>query len=215
MIVTPTPYQLNGKSADWNDISAAKKSINEVIAQAKAKIPAGASDYQKSEILHDFVDERTEYAMGTDNQTAYGSLVLGEAVCAGYARAYQLLLQAVGIRCWYVSGHSYDPNGQLIAHAWNLVFLDGKCCYTDVTWDDHRPANFHHYLNLSLEQISVDHFPRSVDINGDGVGDGTMLPSNCGHNTYTYFKKHSEKGKGICDMTGKESGAQIAEYFVL
>ena len=208
-------YIINGQPADKNTINSAKSDFNAVINEAMSKIPAGASDYQKSEILHDFVDDKTEYQQVGDHQSAYGALVLGKAVCAGYARAYQVLMNAVGIRCWYVSGESKNPSGIMEAHAWNLVWLDGKCVYTDVTWDDHRPTNFHHYLNLSLDQISTDHHPSQVDINGDGIGDGTFLPASCGHNTYTYFKMNSGEGKGVCDMTGSESGADVAKYFVL
>lgn len=214
----PTPgYQVNGQvvKGSSTELANAKSAFNAVVNEAMSKIPAGASDYQKSEILHDFVDDKTEYQQVGDHQSAYGALVLGKAVCAGYARAYQVLMNAVGIRCWYVSGESKNPSGIMEAHAWNLVWLDGKCVYTDVTWDDHRPTNFHHYLNLSLDQISTDHHPSQVDINGDGIGDGTFLPASCGHNTYTYFKMNSGEGKGVCDMTGSESGADVAKYFVL
>lgn len=206
--VTPSTYTINGQPADKNAISNAKAAFNAVIDEAMSKIPAGASDYQKSEILHDFVDDKTVYEQTGDHQSAYGALVLGKAVCAGYARAYQVLMNKAGIKCWYVEGTSPNPNnqgGDPERHAWNLVFLDGACYYTDVTWDDHRPANFHHYLNLSLEQISTDHFPDHPE----------YLPASCGHNTYTYFKMNAGEGKGVCDMTGSESGADIAKYFVL
>ena len=213
--VKPSQYVINGQLADAAAINNANNAFNAVINEAKSKIPAGASDYQKSEILHDFVDDKTEYQQVGDHQSAYGALVLGKAVCAGYARAYQVLMNEAGIKCWYVSGKSYNPSGVLENHAWNLVWLDGKCVYTDVTWDDHRPTNFHHYLNLSLDQISTDHHPSQIDINGNGIGDGTFLPTSCGHNTYTYFKMNSGEGKGVCDMTGSESGADVAKYFVL
>ena len=160
--VKPSQYVINGQLADAAAINNANNAFNAVINEAKSKIPAGASDYQKSEILHDFVDDKTEYQQVGDHQSAYGALVLGKAVCAGYARAYQVLMNKAGIKCWYVEGTSPNPNnpdGDPERHAWNLVYLDGDCYYTDVTWDDHRPANFHHYLNLSLEQISADHFP--------------------------------------------------------
>ena len=204
----PTPgYQVNGQvvKGSSTELANAKSAFNAVINEAMSKIPAGASDYQKSEILHDFVDDKTEYQQVGDHQSAYGALVLGKAVCAGYARAYQVLMNEAGIKCWYVSGKSYNPSGDLENHAWNLVWLDGKCVYTDVTWDDHRPSNFHHYLNLSREQIAEDHFPDRPE----------YLPASCGHNTQTYFKMNSGEGKGVCDMTGSESGADVAKYFVL
>ena len=57
------------------------------------------------------------------------------AVCEGYARSFQLLLNMTGIENIYVSGMSDNT-----AHAWNLVKLDdGKWYSFDLTYDD-RPS---------------------------------------------------------------------------
>ena len=74
--VTPSTYIINGQPADKNTINSAKADFNAVVNEAMSKIPAGASDYQKSEILHDFVDDKTEYQQVGDHQSAYGALVL-------------------------------------------------------------------------------------------------------------------------------------------
>ena len=50
-----------------------------------------------------------------------------KAVCAGYAKAFQLLLNALGIECTYVTSDT---------HAWNLVRLEGDYYHIDATWDD-------------------------------------------------------------------------------
>ena len=60
-------------------------------------------------------------------QTAYGALVNKEAVCEGYAKAYKLLLNAMGIECDVVINAE---------HAWNVVQLEGKWYLVDVTNDD-------------------------------------------------------------------------------
>lgn len=64
--------------------------------------------------------------------SAYGALVDGDAVCQGYALAYKLLLNEIGINCVTVSSSAMH-------HMWNLVELEGQWYHVDVTWDDPTP----------------------------------------------------------------------------
>ncbi|MBQ9990283.1 MAG: hypothetical protein IJP31_05000 [Lachnospiraceae bacterium] len=50
--------------------------------------------------------------------SAYGVFVEEIAVCQGYALAYKLLCDRVGIECYMVTSDSMN-------HAWNIVWLDG------------------------------------------------------------------------------------------
>lgn len=135
---------------------AAKKraAIDVRVAELTADL-TDKSDYEKSLILHNRLAEINTYQFTANDQTVIGSLLEGRSVCAGYARAYQLLMQAVGIPVFYVTGHS---KGQ--GHAWNLVQLDGEWYYTDVTWDDQNDdggAIYYAYFNLTYEQMGEDH----------------------------------------------------------
>lgn len=128
--------------------------VNQRVAQLTAGLEK-KSDYEKSLILHDRLCDAVVYEFSEHNQTVVGSLALGASVCAGYAHGYQMLMQAVGIPCFYVVGHSRDQS-----HAWNLVQLDGQWYYTDVTWDDQNDDGgdiYYSYLNVTYEQISEDH----------------------------------------------------------
>ncbi len=49
----------------------------------------------------------------------------GYAVCSGYAKTYEAMLQSIGIPCVYVSA----PN-----HAWNLVYNGERWMLIDTTW---------------------------------------------------------------------------------
>lgn len=62
-----------------------------------------------------------------DLRSIYGVFVNRKAVCAGYAKALQYLLNLCGIECTYVTSDT---------HAWNLVKLEGDYYYIDVTWGD-------------------------------------------------------------------------------
>ena len=119
------------------------------------------SDYEISLILHDRICDAVKYNLNSQhNQTVVSSLALGETVCAGYSRAYQMMLQMLGIPCFYVVGTA-DNGAGIGAHGWNLVQLDGEWYYTDVTWDDQNDNGgsvYYAYLNNTYEQFSRDHF---------------------------------------------------------
>ncbi len=118
----------------------------------------GMSDYEKSLTLHNRLATTVTYEMEGYHQTAYGALVGGKAVCAGYSRAYQHLMQTAGLTAWYVTGTSLDPvSGNAVAHAWNLVKVNGRWYYTDVTWDDQGDDLFYAYFNATSEQMAGGH----------------------------------------------------------
>ena len=66
-----------------------------------------------------------------------GVFIDGKAVCAGYAKAMQFLLQKCGIEAAYAAGEICKENGTFGGgHAWNIVKIDGDYYYLDTTWDD-------------------------------------------------------------------------------
>ena len=68
--------------------------------------------------------------------SAYGCLINHLCVCDGYSKAFQMILQKLGIPCYYTEG-----TGKTGAHAWNFLMLDGDYYYMDVTWDDPDDVN--------------------------------------------------------------------------
>lgn len=147
------------------DYSIKGAKLNEQKSVFEAKVNSlvqglnGKSDYEKSLILHDRLAETTEYTLKCNNhQNAYGALVEGKAVCAGYSKAYQHLLHKVGIPAWCVIGTSEDPiSHQPQNHEWNLLSLDGKWYYSDITWDDQDEYLFYAYFNITTKQMQQNH----------------------------------------------------------
>ena len=64
-------------------------------------------------------------------RSAYGALVEGNTVCAGYAKAYKAICDYMGIDCMVINGEQDD-----VGHAWNGVWLDGELYYVDCTYGD-------------------------------------------------------------------------------
>lgn len=164
--------------------TASLKSISDLLLEGLE----GKSDYEKSLIIHDRLCEHITYKSTDNDQTAYGAIVEGEAVCAGYARAYQYLLSRVGIESWSIRGQSINPTTkQKEGHRWNMVKIDGKWYYTDVTWDDQSVNTYHNYFNRTLSYFSESHFPETF---------GEYLPDDNSTDA-DYFKKNNLVFKSV------------------
>jgi len=124
------------------------------------------SDYEVALLAHENIIKLIDYdSIGLDIQekdserhnkpdnlrSIYGVFVEEKAVCAGYARAYQYLLNRLGIECAYVKGQCLDGEW----HAWNIVRLEGDYYYVDVTFDDR--SNTDERKN-SKAGVSYDYF---------------------------------------------------------
>ncbi len=144
--------------------------FNSKVEQIAERADTYASDYEKAKYVHDYLvqnafyaTEKLEEAQKTFHDSeceliysAYGCVVQGESVCAGYAKAFQVIMQEMDIDCSYVTG--YANNGR---HAWNCVELDGKYYLVDVTWDDPVGNSGEYicydYFCITDSQMSIDH----------------------------------------------------------
>lgn len=85
----------------------------------------GASDYEKAKRVYEEITGRAVYREGStaaEDNEAYGILVLGQGKCIGFARAYKLLANAVGLTC------GFRTNG---VHMWNGVEINGEAVGID------------------------------------------------------------------------------------
>jgi len=198
-------YELNGIVV--TDAEEAEEELEDIVEEIIDGIPKGANEYDTALYLHDVLTKRVTYVPGINNQTAYGALVDGEALCAGYARAYQLLMQEAGLDAWTVRGYSYVPKTnppQPIGHAWNLVWIKDKCFYVDATWDDQEKETFHEYFVCTLEDFKDSHFPDPEFEN--------LLPK-CEHEKEDFFDKEMGIISGICgNITGSTNGKDLIDY---
>lgn len=91
------------------------------------------NDYEKIKEVYTYLIDTVDYVSTEDDQNIAGVFWKKQAVCAGYARAVQYILERLGIPCIYVEG---DTAGSTEGHAWNIVRLDGKYYYVDATNGD-------------------------------------------------------------------------------
>lgn len=123
----------------------AKKRQEKIDAATKSfltSVTDTMSDYEATLHIYENIIELVDYdTIGLERQrnsvvspeipddlrSIYGVFVNKKAVCAGYAKALQYLLNLCGIECTYVTSDT---------HAWNLIKLEGDYYHMDVTWGD-------------------------------------------------------------------------------
>ena len=115
------------------EIQAISQSIETALGEVKAQITDEMSTYDKIKTVYTYLIDNTEYEESDDDQNIAGVFWKKKAVCAGYARAMQYLLDKLGITCIYVEGSAENSSD---GHAWNIVEIDGQYYYVDVTNGD-------------------------------------------------------------------------------
>ncbi|MDO5403183.1 MAG: transglutaminase domain-containing protein [Eubacteriales bacterium] len=116
-----------------------------------------SGDYEKEQSVYMQLQNLVRYDENSQlNQSAYSALVNGTSVCAGYARAFQYIMQKLNIPCYFCSGTVNGGN-----HAWNIVRIDGKYYNADLSWDDTLGEATgqisYSYFNLSDNTFGLDH----------------------------------------------------------
>ncbi len=85
-----------------------------------------ADDFGKALFIYEYLIGNVEAAEPDtdvpDIRSAYGALVGKCAVCEGFARAAEYIMNLAGIECCYISDET---------HAWNLIRLDGEYYWFD------------------------------------------------------------------------------------
>ncbi len=102
------------------------------------KILGQSIDYDHNAISE---EEKDNERLQITCRNLLGGLLENRCVCAGYADILRNVLACIGIYSEYVGAMPDFENGVPLnlkdpgGHAWNLVRLDGKKYWTDLTWD--------------------------------------------------------------------------------
>ena len=151
------------------EIKSMQAEIDSAVDAFHQKVPEGLSAYEREKYVHDYIASICEYdseaAKAHDSSdhvpeayNIYGALVKGKAVCEGYARSMQLLLNGLGVDCVGITGVGYDSDGSDDLHMWNAVSLDDGWYYVDPTWDDQLyEYRRYQYFNLDAKTMAKDH----------------------------------------------------------
>lgn len=181
-----------------SEILTAKDKFDNKIDNILHDLPEG-NDFEKEEYINNCIIDNCKYddaaaetneIKGNEND-AYGALVDGNAVCEGYARAFQLLCNKVNIDCVMVSGTVDNTN-----HAWNCVKIGGEWYQIDVTWNDtdgEKDYLQNDYFNLTDSLMLEDHTlsPKYSDVDAQSFQNVeswcNFYVPKCTAEKYSYF----------------------------
>ena len=142
--------------------SAATQQLNTAVQRLLKDRPVTDDDFETELYLHDaLLSSRVYDQAATESSakhpnaySAYGALVQGKAVCEGYAKAMQILLNSVSIPTTVVRGFSAENQ---TGHMWNLVNINGENYYLDPTWNDSEPQHHYSYFNITSAALKRTH----------------------------------------------------------
>lgn len=214
-------YRRDGRCAE---IDLQFNSTAQNLAQEKANFEAKAkeitdgarslgSNYEREKYVHDSLIAKTDYAASAKmNQSAYSALVNGRTVCAGYARAYQYMLQQLGIPCYYCTGYAGE------SHAWNIVALDDGYYNVDTTWDDTGDGTYD-YFNKSDADYTGTHLRQELSVNlppCNGTAYRNLEPKTDGDKKDTDTDNILVDGRrrlGDLGLSPEDSVITLADYY--
>ncbi len=135
--------------------------ISTALNNFRATLSEEDSDYDIIRKAYLYIIDTVDYVDGSsDNQNIISALVNGQSVCAGYARAFQYLLQNSGIQSFYVHGASFNDDGW-DSHAWNIVRCGDQYYHVDSTYGDNIAdermisLGIHNYAYFCIDDASI------------------------------------------------------------
>ncbi len=131
------------------------EAINSIVDVAKTY----SLDYEKEKYVHDTLISMITYDEEyKDDQSAFNAMITHRAVCAGYAKSFQIIMTKLGIPTYYITGEAKGD------HAWNLILLDDGYYNVDLTWDDQIDRTIYKYYNVNDTMISKDHTRKELSV---------------------------------------------------
>lgn len=129
-----------------------------------AKSIKGDSEYLRALNVHDWLVKNIKYdhsglkeaILSPEMFNVVGAVNSKKAVCEGISKLTSYIMRAKGIGATMISGFSRDGT----PHAWNLLEVDSKRLYADVTYDIGLSANGtlqRRYFLISRSELLKDH----------------------------------------------------------
>lgn len=219
--------------ASVEESASLQKRMDEVIPKYLEGIDDSMSAYDVALRLHTKVISSVDYdtiALNKQKEdggpakdkidylrTICGVFLNGKAVCEGYARAMQYLLQKCGVECAEIVGHIRKETGELGgAHAWNILKADGDYYYLDTTWDDgSNTVQTVKSLNLGFDYfcITTDELKRTRDVDLCPTDIPICNALRCNyftHNNYDLDTYDLDRIKEIAQIAAKNKGRAFA-----
>ena len=214
--ITDFAIKIQSQFKDIREIKAAKKKLDNAVAEYFDSAAGLTSDYDIEKAFHDKMIRESMYDPYVNNSSyinvnshnVLGVLVDKVGVCESYAKAMQLLLNAKGIDNLYVTG-----NGGGEGHAWNQVNINGVYCNLDVTWDDLNTIEgggiSYNYFNVKDSDFTT-HKANNPSCSS-GSHDYLYTVQQCTSDEYTWFNQNKDN---VLSSSDSDDNEKIKAYLI-
>ena len=133
-----------------NKLEANKITFNRIVDALVAKAQEKNSILDQERMIHDYICKSTVYEEGPLDQSAWSCLVERKTVCAGYTKAFQVVMNRLNIPCYMVVGDFVQPD-KTERHGWNVIKLVDGYYAVDLTSNDcdEKNAILYHKYNFA------------------------------------------------------------------
>lgn len=137
---------------------------SEIVTLVNSLTRGATSDKEKIAKIFDYIIKNIKYDYPGYQDNSYKTkpydavtiLHLKVTVCAGYSNLLAAMARAAGIKAKVINGQIISE-GQLIEHAWNKVYIDGKWEIIDSTWSVGRTTDKNRYFFAIPSVFKEDH----------------------------------------------------------
>lgn len=201
---------------EYRDGGTRTAAYDEIVGTAEnvyqSKISETDSYYEKILKIHDTLIADIKYSEDTSvpiSHSIAGAMTSSKsAVCEGYAKVMQVMMNCYGINNIFVTGLG---NGG--AHAWNMVQMDdGAYYWLDATWDDQPYEQFQHDYFLVGNKNFTGHVADTPD--GNGTSFLYALPKAADED-YVYNPEEGDGGGDQNVKLGDINGDEEIDIFDL
>lgn len=143
------PIEMVTGASSQARIAAFESGLTAAVDEIEGNLSAQAGRYDMAKEVHDYLCDKLTYDLNGEYAHSAGVAFGGDAlaVCEGYAKAYKVLCDEMGIPCVLVSGWGITSSGQGEAHMWNYAQMkNGKWYLVDATWDDQTSRIYYNYF---------------------------------------------------------------------
>ncbi len=120
-----------------SEIEQTNKEIEQALIEIVQSIGTIEPSYETIRKLFVWMIENCQYDKTNMDQSLYSVMVKRNGVCASFSKAFEFILQCLGIPCVAVNGKLKQGSGLLgssnLGHEWNIVKINDSWTHIDIT----------------------------------------------------------------------------------
>lgn len=190
--------EIKSKATEWSQYETFNTKFEEVCNSITGNTP-----YEIAKSINYYICKNVEYKILTNTtmeQSAYGALILNQAVCEGQAQLFNLICREKGVLCLNIYGWASETS-TTTAHAWNYIYEPKKEKWyaVDVTWNNYED-DFLYFMVGSDTEINGVKFGKNHIAGFQQFTNQTYTPSSPTISTEKYIDSITIDGEYMINI---------------